>query len=252
MLIIPAIDLKCGKVVRLYQGKLDKEKVYSENPADIARLWAKQGAKLIHVVDLDGAVCGKPENFTALKKIIRAVSVPVEFGGGVRKKEDVDKLLGSGVYRVVLGTVAFENRPLLERLSVKYKERIIVSLDVKNKGTLGLKGWTKDSGGKKDPVSFAKYLSGIGMRQIIYTDIARDGTLRGPREKVLKNYLNALSLHKCGITVVMGGGISSLDDIKTLKKLEESGLVGIIIGKALYEGRFNLSQALKTCLKKGA
>ncbi len=245
MLIIPAIDLKGGCVVRLYQGKLDKEKVYSENPADIAKHWKKEGAKLIHVVDLDGAVCGAPKNMVALKKVAKSVKIPIEFGGGIRKEVDIKKLFDIGIYRVILGTLAFENRPLLEKLIAKYKDRIIVSIDVKNKGTLGLKGWTRESGKKSDPASFTRYLSKIGARKIIYTDIARDGTLRGPRETLLRSYLNMLSKNKCGISVIMGGGISSLNDIKTLKKLEKWGLEGIIIGKALYEGRFKLAQALK-------
>jgi len=245
MLIIPAIDLKGGCVVRLYQGRLDKEKIYSENPADIAKHWKKEGAKLIHVVDLDGAVCGAPKNMTALKKVVKSVKIPIEFGGGIRREVDIKKLFDIGIYRVILGTLAFENRPLLEKLITKYKNRIIVSIDVKNKGTLGLKGWTRESGNKSDPASFTRYLSGIGARKIIYTDIARDGTLRGPRETLLRGYLNMLSKNKCNISVIMGGGISSLNDIKTLKKLENLGLEGIIIGKALYEGKFKLSQALK-------
>jgi len=245
MLIIPAIDLKSGCVVRLYQGKLDKEKVYSDNPADIAKRWKKEGAKLIHVVDLDGAVCGAPKNLAALKNLIKAIKIPVEFGGGIRREADIKKLLDIGVYRVILGTLAFENRALLERLIARYKDKIIVSIDVKNKGTLGLKGWTEESGNKSDPASFTRYLSRIGARKIIYTDIARDGTLRGPRETLLRGYLNMLSKNKCNISVIMGGGISSLEDIKTLKKLERIGLEGIIIGKALYEGKFKLSQAIK-------
>lgn len=245
MLIIPAIDLKNGCVVRLYQGKLNKEKVYSENPSDIAKYWEKEGAKLIHVVDLDGAVCGAPKNMAALEKLVKVVKVPIEFGGGIRKEEDVNRLLDIGIYRVILGTLAFENRLLLEKLIAKFKDRIIVSIDVKNEGTLALKGWTKDGGKQSNPISFTRYLSNIGVNRIIYTDIQRDGTLLGPREILLTDYLYKLYKDKCNISVIMGGGISSLVDIEALKKLESIGLEGIIIGKALYEGRFKLSQAMK-------
>ena len=240
MLIIPAIDLKNGCVVRLYQGKLKREKVYSDNPIDIAKYWEKEGAKLIHIVDLDGAVCGRPKNIKALKKVIQAIKVPVEFGGGIRREKDIKSLLDIGIYRVILGTLAFENRILLEKLIAKYKDRIIVSIDVKNKGAIALKGWTEDGGARSDLVSFAGYLSKIGVHKIIYTDIERDGTLLGPREALLRNYLNRLSENKYNISVIMGGGISSLNDVKALKKLERMGLVGIIIGKALYEGKFKL------------
>lgn len=245
MIIIPAIDLKNGCVVRLYQGKQDKKKIYSHNPIHIAKYWEKEGARLIHVVDLDGAICGTPKNMETLKKVIKATKVPVEFGGGIRKELDVKKLLGIGIYRVILGTLAFKNRELLEKLISKYKDKIIVSVDVKNKGVIALKGWTEDAGKQDSLAGFARYLSKTGVHKIIYTDIARDGTLLGPRETLLRGYLDMLAENKCGISVIMGGGISSLEDIKKLKKLERMGLVGIIIGKALYEGKFKLSQALK-------
>lgn len=246
MLIIPALDLKNGRVVRLYQGKQDKEKVYSKSPADTARRFAQEGASLIHVVDLDGAVHGTPKNVAALGKIVNEVKgkgVKIEFGGGVRSEEIVKELLRGGVYRVVLGTLAFEDRALLEKLIAAYKDNIIVSVDIKNSGAIALKGWLEEGARETSFVSFAKYLSDIGIRKIIYTDIVRDGTLSGPRVSLLDNYLGMLSKHK--ISVIVAGGVSSLDDIKSLKALEKKGVEGVIVGKALYEEKFTLSQALK-------
>lgn len=243
MLIIPAIDIKDGCVVRLYQGEYDREKIYSQNPVDTARQWEGEGAELIHVVDLDGAMSGTPKNLDIVRNIARSVKVPIQFGGGIRTLEAIKELLAGGIFRVVLGTLAFEDRILLEKIINTYKEKIIVSVDITDRGTVALKGWVEDGGKQSSLISFVKAISKIGISKIIYTDIAKDGTLSGPRRILLTRYLNTLS--KYNISMIMAGGISSLDDIKSLKKFEKNGLEGIIVGKALYEGKFTLSQAIK-------
>jgi len=244
MLIIPAIDLKDGKVVRFTQGRFDK-KVYSDNPAETAKKWIKQGAQLIHVVDLDGAICGEPKNLGALKEIVKVEGARIEFGGGVRTKEALKQILDIGVYRVVLGTLAFEDRRLLEDMLNNYKEKIIVSIDRQSDGTVALKGWRESAGRQSSLFSFAKNIyKNLGVNRIIYTDVLRDGTLEGPRESLLEDFLNLLHRYQIKMSVIVAGGISSLVDIEYLKRLENKGLEGIIIGKALYEGKFDLTQAI--------
>lgn len=237
MLIIPAIDLKDGCVVRFVQGRLDK-KVYSRDPVKTAKHWVKQGAQFIHVVDLDGAISGTIKNLEIIKEIVHSVDIPVQFGGGVRKFETIKMLLGSGVQRVVLGTKAVEDKAFLQKAFKAFNDRIIVGLDAKADNVL-IKGW-RASGKAKKVFGFANTLKKMGFQQLIYTDTLKDGTLKGPNIKEIKNLLK-----KSGLKIIASGGISSLDDILKLKALEKKGLTGIIIGKALYEGKFTLTQALK-------
>jgi len=237
MLIIPAIDIKDGCVVRYVQGKLDK-KVYSKDPVKTAKHWTKQGAKLIHVVDLDGAFTGTPKNLDALKQIVKAVDVPVQFGGGIRNLRIIKALLDYGVARIILGTKAAEEAGFLKKAFKNFKDRIIVSIDTKE-GRVLTKGW-QSSYGKTDTLKFAHSLKGLGFKQVIYTDVLKDGTLKGPNIKGIKSLLK-----ETGLSVIASGGISSLNDIRRLKLLEKKGLAGVIIGKALYEGRFTLTEALK-------
>jgi phosphoribosylformimino-5-aminoimidazole carboxamide ribotide isomerase len=243
MLIIPAIDLKDGCVVRYVQGRRDK-KVYSKDPVKTAKHWQRQGAKLIHVVDLDGAATGKLKNLDIVKQIIKTVEVPVEFGGGIRKQADIKKLLTLGVFRVVLGTKAIQDQKFLKKAFQEFKHRIIVSLDIKA-GKLCIKGW-RNTSWHKGALKFCQALKAIGFKQIIYTDVLKDGTLSGPNIKGLKKLLK-----ETGIQVIASGGISSLADIFRLKLLENEGLVGVIVGKALYEGKFTLSEAIKLIEKGG-
>jgi len=237
MLIIPAIDIKDGCVVRFVQGRLDK-KIYSHDPVKTARHWAKQGAKLIHVVDLDGAFSGTPKNLDALKQIVKAVDVPVQFGGGIRNLRMIETLLDYGIWRIILGTKAAQDRDFLKKAFKKFKDKIIVSIDTKADRIL-TKGW-ESSCRNTDILKFAHSLKGLGFKQVIYTDVLKDGTLKGPNIKGIKNLLKETAL-----SVIASGGISSLSDIRRLKLLEKKGLVGVIIGKALYEGRFTLAEALK-------
>jgi len=242
MLIIPAIDLKSGKVVRLYQGDYNKEKIYSEDPAEVAEYWQGQGAKLIHLVDLDGARSGSPENLDTAGKIIKAIKIPVEFGGGARNEETVKKILDAGASRVVLGTVALEDRNLLKKLINQYRQKVIVSVDVGKDGAVASRGWTESVSGENSLANFIKSLAGIGVKELIYTDIERDGTLDGARHEQLADYMRLFKMYN--IAIIMAGGVSSLADIKALKKLENHGLAGIIVGKALYEKKFTLKEAI--------
>lgn len=236
MLIIPAIDIKDGLVVRLVQGRRDK-KVYSRDPLQTARNWLKAGAKFLHVVDLDGAMLGRSDNLALIEQIPAAVNIPVEIGGGLRTKEAIARMLAAGFSRVVLGTRAAEDINFLKKAFKEFKDKIIVSVDARD-GRVVTCGW-RSSGSKKGLAEFVQILQEIGFTQIIYTDTLKDGTLKGPNLEAIKNLL------KSGMEVIASGGISSLEDIRKLKKLEKEGLVGVIVGKALYEARFTLPEALK-------
>ena len=223
---------------RVNLQKFDQQKIYSRAPEKVAKHWSRCGAKFLHVVDLDGAACGKPKNLGALKKIVQAVDIPVEFGGGVREIETVECLLRLGVKRIVLGTKALADRKFLEKIFRKFGEKVIVSLDARD-GWLRVDGWKNKSSGKK-ALDFAQELKEIGFKQVIYTDIAKDGMLSGPNLKETRELLKS-----SGLQVIASGGVSSLQDLAKLKTLQKLGLVGVIIGKALYEGKFTLGEALK-------
>ncbi|MFH1888757.1 MAG: 1-(5-phosphoribosyl)-5-[(5-phosphoribosylamino)methylideneamino]imidazole-4-carboxamide isomerase [Candidatus Omnitrophota bacterium] len=237
MLIIPAIDLKDGCVVRFVQGHLDK-RVYSRDPVKTAKHWVKQGAKLIHVVDLDGAFTGKPRNLGALKEILKGVGVPVNFGGGARNLKIIKELLRHGVKRIIIGTKAAEDAAFLKKAFKKFGKSVIVSIDAKE-GRVLTKGWKASHRGK-DVLKFARELEEMGFKEVIYTDVMKDGTLKGPNIKGIKALLK-----ETGLRVIASGGISSLNDIRRLRLLDKKRVSGVIIGKALYEGRFTLSEAIK-------
>ena len=238
MLIIPAIDIHDGCVVRLIQGRSSDKKVYSRDPVKTAKFLAKQGAKLIHVVDLDGAFSGTPKNLGVVKEIVKNVGVAIEFGGGVRSLDTIKALLAAGIQRVVLGTKAIEDKVFLKKAFAQFKERVIVSVDAKA-GIVQTKGWCQ-SVKKLEAITFAKSLKAVGFKEIIYTDTAKDGMLCGPNIQDTKKLLK-----ETGLKVIASGGISVLDDLYKLEKLKKDGLTGVIVGKALYEGRFTLSQAIK-------
>lgn len=237
MLIIPAIDLQDGCVVRYVRGATDK-KVYSRDPVKTAKHWVKQGAEFLHIVDLDGAFSGTPKNIEIAKSIAKEIKIPVEFGGGVRDTGTIEELLKAGIKRVVLGTRAVQDEKFLRATFKKFKDKVIVSIDAKN-GLVMIKGWKSEGKGVLS-LDFANALKETGFKEVIYTDTSKDGTLLGPNIKDTKEILK-----KTGLKVIASGGISSLDDIIKLQKLKNDGLSGIIIGKALYEGKFTLSQAIK-------
>jgi len=237
MLIIPAIDLRGGKVVRLFQGKFDQQKVYSADPVKVAKHWVKQGAKFLHIVDLDGASSGVPKNLEVLKKIITQVGVPLEFGGGVRSSQTISALLKLGVQRVVLGTRAANDAQFLKKAWKEFGEKIIVSIDAKGTKVL-TQGWNKSA--SKTILDFAGELKEAGFKQVIYTDISKDGALVGPNILGIKEIIR-----KTGLEVIASGGVANLKDLIKLKSLQKKGVSGVIIGKALYEGKFTLTEALK-------
>jgi len=234
MRIIPAIDIVDRRVVRLQQGKFDKEKIYAENPIMTAKNWKEKGAELLHVVDLDGAKIGKPVNLDVIKDI--ASVVDTELGGGLRNDFDIESAFKAGIKFVVIGTSAVSDESFRSNLVKKFGEKIIFAVDVKN-GKVAIKGWREVS--DKDTLEYIKELESIGAKRIIYTDISKDGMMEGPNFEVLK-YI----LENTNINVTASGGVSKIEDIKKLKEIEKYGLDSVIIGKALYEGTIDLKEAL--------
>ncbi len=233
MEIIPAVDIKGGKCVRLYQGDYSKETVFSEDPVAVAFDWQAQGASRIHLIDLDGAASGEPRNIKVIEAIVKRTKLPVQLGGGIRNEASVAKLLGIGVNRVILGTVAVENLELVERLCQKYGEAIVVGIDARD-GHVATQGWQK--GTEITALELGRSVADAGVRRIIYTDIKRDGTLTEPAFDAIAEMVRDLDL-----SVIAAGGISALDH---LRKLKEVGVEGAIVGRALYTGDINLREAL--------
>jgi len=236
MQIIPAIDIMYQRVVRLERGEFAKPKVYSENPVSVAKEWKDCGAGLLHVVDLEGARLGKPLCFDIVREIADKVGIDIELGGGLRSEEDLKGAFRAGARFAVIGTSAVTDDAFTKRMATQFKGKVIFALDVKD-GKVAIKGWKELSG--EDVLGYAKKLEGLGAEKIIYTDVSRDGMLVGPNLETLKSILGATSFD-----VIASGGVSTLDDIKALKALEKDGLAGVIIGKALYEGKIDLKEAL--------
>ena len=236
MLIIPAIDLKDGMVVRLTQGAFDAQTVYSQAPADVMLKWQKEGAKLVHVVDLDGAREGVRKNLGSLKNILTVAKIPIQFGGGLRTFEAVQDVLKIGIHRVVIGTKALDTQ-LLKRLVQAFGDRIAVGLDIRN-GVIQTEGW--QSGDKTlTPEKFCEQLESIGVRTVVITDVARDGMMQGPNIELLKKLLKTAK-----INLIASGGISSASDLENLANLKAKNLIGAIIGKAIYEQKIKLDEVI--------
>ena len=236
MLLIPAIDLMNGQCVQLVQGRAGTETVFSDDPVAMARRWESEGACMLHVVDLDGAFEGRPANFDAVRAIVDAVSVPVEFGGGVRDEATLAAVLETPLARVVLGTKACEQAFLRSAVDL-YGERIAVGIDPRE-GLVTVKGWTEFTA--LEAAQFARHVEAIGVRTIIVTGVAADGMLDGPQTGLLEQVLNAVSCD-----VIAAGGVGNLDHIRALRRYEPKGLAGVIIGTALYTGAITLSEALE-------
>jgi phosphoribosylformimino-5-aminoimidazole carboxamide ribotide isomerase len=234
MEVIPAIDLRNGKCVRLYQGDYGKETVFSDDPVSVALRWQSEGAKRLHLVDLDGAARGKPCNLEAIKSIIAAVSIPVQLGGGIRTLETIQKLLDAGIDRVILGTVAVEKPELVKNACKKYGEQIIVSIDAKDR-QVATRGWLEKS--KVMASELAVKIIDLGVKRLIYTDISRDGTLTSPNFEAIKELLSRVN-----VPVIAAGGISSIEHLTELSRL---GVEGAIVGKAIYTGDIILADAFK-------
>lgn len=237
MILFPAIDIKDNKCVRLTQGKFDKVDVYSGDPVEMAKKWESMGAEYLHVVDLDGAKNEGFQNRNSIEKIAKAIKIPMQTGGGIRDEERIKNLLDIGVERVIVGTIAIENKMLLTELVKKYKEHIAVSIDALN-GKVAVRGW--QTVGNVDSVEICGFLEEIGIKTLIYTDISKDGMLSGPNFDIYK----VLS-EKTKLNIVASGGVTTRDDIK---KLNEMDMYGAIIGKALYDKRLDFKEALNSLL----
>ena len=236
MLIIPAIDLKDGHCVRLFQGDMDRETVYFENPLDAAKHWLGQGASFLHLVDLNGAVEGRPVHTKEVSAICRLAGLSVELGGGLRSIEAVRTALDLGVARVVIGTAAYDNAEFLRGLCEKFPGKVVVGIDARG-GKVAVKGWKETTA--MDAEGLARRCERDGATRIIYTDISRDGASGGVNiDETLK------IAHAVKIPIIASGGVAMLDDIRNLVPLEKDGVEGVIVGRALYAGAFHLKEAI--------
>jgi phosphoribosylformimino-5-aminoimidazole carboxamide ribotide isomerase len=236
MLVIPAVDLKNGRCVRLRQGRMDAATIYSEDPVAMAQGWVDQGAAWLHVVDLDGAVAGEPRNLPVVQQIVKTVPVPVQVGGGIRSLDRLERYLEVGVARVIIGTLATEQPRLAADMCRRFAGRIAISLDARD-GRVASKGWQENAAA--DYLEVARQIDAWQPAVVIFTAIQRDGTLEGPDRPALKALLKVVSR-----PVIVAGGIGHLDHLQSLLPLAPAGLAGVIIGKALYEGAVMFHEAL--------
>lgn len=236
MLIIPAIDLKEGKCVRLQQGLMDKATVYGDDPGGMAKHWESQGAELLHVVDLNGAFAGVPKNLDAIKAIRAAIKIPIEVGGGIRDMATIRSLVSIGIERIILGTAAIENPAFVQEACKEFPGKIIVGIDAKE-GLVAIKGWAEVTQVKA--VDLAVQMQEHGVIAIIYTDIKRDGMLSGPNIEATRDLAKALH-----IPVIASGGVHTMKDIENLLAVRHAGVSGVITGKAIYSGSLNLREAI--------
>ena len=237
MIVIPAIDLKDGRCVRLKQGRMSDETVFSDVPEEMALRWYAQGAKRLHIVDLDGAFRGRPVNKTVIKRIIKAVPIPVQLGGGVRDMPTLMAYFDLGLHYLILGTMAHKDPEFVKKACKKFPGQILLGIDAR-KDRIALEGWTKEV--DLTPVEFAKRFDGGGVSAIIYTDIQRDGMRTGPNVDATRALATAVQ-----IPVIASGGISTVSDIFEVSSLAESGVMGIITGRALYDGSLDLASAIR-------
>jgi len=241
MLILPAIDIRDGNCVMLTQGRLDAETVYSSDPVYLAKIWQAKGAKRLHIVDLDGAFQGAPKNFEVVKKIRENVSVPIQFGGGVRSMKTIDMLIAAGIDYVIMGTVAVYNPELLREAVDKYGNKIVVALDVRD-NMVAIAAWKETT--TVDVFELASRLKKMGVEEIIHTDIKKDGMMQGANIAALKEVAE-----RSAMKVIASGGVSTLADVEQLKGLESTGIYGAIIGKALYNDSIKIEDAINIAEK---
>jgi len=237
MLVIPAIDLRGGRCVQLTQGRLDKEYVCSNDPVFTAKLWQAEGAKRLHVVDLDGAFSGVIQHSSVVRDMVNAVQIPIELGGGIRTLESIKQALEIGVDRVILSTMVIYNRKLLDNAIEKYRKHIVIGIDAMD-GKVAVDGWRNVT--TMSAVSLAQEMQKAGIQEIIFTDVKRDGLMTGPNLKSITKLVS-----KTTIPVTVSGGICSLRHVEQIHELEPKGVVGAIVGKALYTGDINLSDAIR-------
>jgi phosphoribosylformimino-5-aminoimidazole carboxamide ribotide isomerase len=231
VIIFPAVDIRQGRCVRLYQGKKDQETIYNDDPVIAAKKWEQKGAKYLHIVDLDGAFTGDQKNKDVIRKIVKSINIPVQVGGGIRTLERAKEIIELGVERIIVGTSAVKKEGFVEELVEELKSKVVVSIDAKN-GYVCVDGWVKSS--DLQAVDFAKSLEEKGVKTIVYTDISKDGTMVGPNFYELKKLKKSVD-----INIIASGGIGRKEDVEELKRM---GIYGAIIGKALYEGKIKLEE----------
>ena len=236
MIVIPAIDLKEGQCVRLEQGEMERDTVFSDNPAEQALKWQEAGAELLHLVDLDGAFAGQPKNRDTITSILKTITIPAQLGGGIRDIATIESYLALGLSRVIIGTAAQRNPELVVEACKKFPGKIVVGIDAKN-GMVAVQGWAEVTG--ITAVDLAQKFEDCGVSAIIYTDISRDGMMGGPNLEATRALAEAIS-----IPVIASGGVSSLKDIENLMAIEQSGVTGVITGKAIYTGAIDLCEAI--------
>ncbi len=237
MLIIPAIDIKGGRCVRLLQGREGSETVFSDDPSAMAAKWEGEGAQVLHVIDLDGAFKKRPKNVEAIERILDSVHIPIQLGGGIRNLETLTGFLNMGVSRVILGTEAVRTPRLVEEACQAFPGRIMVGIDARS-GMVAIEGWTETT--EHEAIEVARRFEGHGLAGIIFTDIHKDGMRTGPNIEETKRIAESVS-----IPMIASGGVADINDIKALAKLEPVGVVGVITGRALYEGTLKLKEAIE-------
>jgi phosphoribosylformimino-5-aminoimidazole carboxamide ribotide isomerase len=238
MLVIPAIDIRQGRCVRLYQGKEDQETVYAKDPVEMAVVWEKRGARRLHIADLDGAFQGRPANLDKVERMRKAVKIPIQIGGGFRSMESIQSAFKSGADRVILGTAAVYNPALVSSALEQYGDAISVSIDVAD-DFVAVSGWKELSTMTFD--TLARRMIAVGVKHLLFTDTRKDGTLSGPNIPGIRLFLNAAQ----GVPVTVSGGISTIDDVAHLREFAAQGLASIIVGKALYDRKLILEEAMK-------
>jgi phosphoribosylformimino-5-aminoimidazole carboxamide ribotide isomerase len=241
LVIIPAIDIKDGKCVRLAQGDFDRVTTYADNPVDVALTWMQKGAELIHVVDLDGSVAGLPRNTNIILEIARKVDVPIQVGGGIRDMETIEFYLNNGVYSVILGTAALQNEEIVRDACQNFPEKIILGIDALE-GKVAIRGWTQKT--QLNAVDLARRYEKLNVKAIVYTDIKRDGMGTGVNIEATKELAKAVS-----IPVIASGGVATIADIENLLSIKDCEIYGVIIGRALYNGAVSLEDAIKASKK---
>jgi phosphoribosylformimino-5-aminoimidazole carboxamide ribotide isomerase len=242
MLIIPAVDIKGGRCVRLLQGREDSETVFGNDPSAMAARWEAEGAQLLHVVDLDGAFKKSPQNVEAVQRIAESVTIPIQLGGGIRNMETVSMFLNLGVERVIIGTEAIRNPTLVEEACQAFPGRIIAGIDARE-GMVAIEGWTETT--EREAIEVARSFDELGLAGIVFTDIHKDGMQSGPNIKETERLAQSVST-----PIIASGGVNDINDIKALAAIESAGVVGVITGRALYEGTLVLKDALEVAHRK--
>jgi phosphoribosylformimino-5-aminoimidazole carboxamide ribotide isomerase len=240
LILLPAIDIRGGHAVRLERGEYGRETVYDADPADAARRWVQQGARFLHVVDLDGARSGEPENLEHVRRIATEVTVPIQLGGGLRDAETVTEALAAGADRVVLGTATLASPELVEGLAVEHGERIVAGVDARS-GRVAIEGWERETAAT--PRDLIAELAGRGVGRFVYTPVEVDGTMEGPGVEGLR--AAAAAAADAGAELIYSGGVGSLDHLRELAELGLNSLAGVIVGRALYEGRFTVAEGIE-------